>query len=333
MKKRLLAILLLVVMLAMVVSPVATLAEAKPIVLRFGYLSPQNPEDPYHEFAVKYKAAIEAATNGRFQIDLYGAGILGKDREMAEMLQFGALDLAIITTSPMGNFVPAYQVLDLPFIFDGWDHVMRFTDSPSYQDFLKESDKVNIKTLAIIARGSRNVTNNGTPIQKVEDLKGMKLRVIESKVFVDTFTALGAAPQAMSWGEVFTALQQGTIDGHENSIATIFNERVYEVQKNVTLTQHIFAFCSVHASSKFWNSLSDEDKVLFDDTATVIAREVSEGQKVLEADYIEKLKGLGMSFYEIDRAPMMEMTKPIIDSFVKANPDLAKYVTGIEEAK
>lgn len=333
MKKRILSILLVVAMAIMVFAPAMTLAKGKPTVLRFGYLSPQNPEDPYHEFAVKYKEAIEEKTDGRFQIDLYGAGILGKDREMAEMLQFGALDLAIITTSPMGNFVPAYQVLDLPFLFDGWDHVFRFTDAPIYQDFLKESDKVNIKTLAIIARGARSTTNNGKPIQSVEDLKGMKLRVIESKVFVDTFTALGAAPQAMSWGEVFTALQQGTIDGHENSIATIFNERVSEVQKNVTLTEHIFAFCSVHASSKFWKSLSDEDKVLFDDLATEIAREVSEGQKVLEADYIEKLKGLGMSFYDIDRAPMMEMTKPIIDDFSKANPALEKYVTGIQEVR
>lgn len=325
--------LLAVVFLAVFVTPLVSFAEAKPTVLRFGYLSPQNPEDPYHEFAVKYKAAIEEKTNGRFQIDLYGAGILGKDREMAENLQFGALDLAIITTSPMGNFVPAYQVLDLPFLFDGWDHVFKFIDSPVYQDFLKESDKANIKTLSIIARGSRNVTNNDKPVESMADLKGMKLRVIESKVFVDTFTALGAAPQAMSWGEVFTALQQGTIDGHENSIATIFNERVYEVQKNVTMSQHIFAFCSVHASSKFWNSLSDEDKVLFDDTATTIAREVSDGQKVLEADYIEKLKGHGMSFYEIDRTPMIEATKPIIEGFEKANSALDKYVKGILDLK
>ncbi len=331
--KKLTAVLLFLAMLVVFAAPLTIMAEAKPTVLRFGYLSPQNPEDPYHEFAVKYKAAIEEKTNGRYQIDLYGAGILGKDREMAEMLQFGALDLAIITTSPMGNFVPAFQVLDLPFLFDGWDHVFRFTDAPVYQDFLKESDKIGIKTLAIIARGSRNVTNNGTPVQKVEDLKGMKLRVIESKVFVDTFTALGAAPQAMSWGEVFTALQQGTIDGHENSIATIFNERVYEVQSNVTMTQHIFAFCSAHASSKFWNSLSDEDKVLFDDLATEIAREVSEGQKVLEADYIEKLKGHGMNFFEIDRAPMIEMTKSIITDFEKANPGLDKYVLGINEVR
>lgn len=331
--KKLTAILLLLAMMVVFAAPLATVAETKPTVLRFGYLSPQNPEDPYHEFATKYKAAIEEKTNGRYKIDLYGAGILGKDREMAEMLQFGALDLAVITTSPMGNFVPAYQVLDLPFLFDGWDHVFRFIDAPIYQDFLKESDKIGIKTLAIIARGSRNVTNNGTPITSVEGLKGMKLRVIESKVFVDTFTALGAAPQAMSWGEVFTALQQGTIDGHENSIATIFNERVSEVQKNVSMTQHIFAFCSVHASSKLWKSLSEEDKVLFDDIATEIAREVSEGQKVLEADYIEKLKGLGMSFYEVDRAPMIEMTKSIITDFEKANPGLEKYVQGIKEVK
>lgn len=332
MSKRIIAFFLLVTMMSFVfIAPIN--AETKPTVLRFGYLSPQNPEDPYHEFASKYKDAIEEKTNGRFKIDLYGAGILGKDREMAEMLQFGALDLAIITTSPMGNFVPAFQVLDLPFLFDGWEHVFRFVDAPIYQDFLQESNKINIKTLGIIARGARSVTNSGNPITSVDDLKGMKLRVIESKVFVDTFEALGAAPQAMSWGEVFTALQQGTIDGHENSIATILNERVYEVQKNVSLTQHIFAFCSVHSSTKFWNSLSEEDKVLFDELATEIAREVSEGQQKLEADYVELLKGHGISFFDIDRAPMKEMTSPVIKDFEKSHPDLTKYVEGIEEVR
>jgi len=332
MKKRALALILLVAMAACFFAlPVG--AETKPTVLRFGYLSPQNPEDPAHEFASKFKAAIEEKTNGRFQIDLYGAGILGKDREMAEMLQFGALDLAIITTSPMGNFVPAFQVLDLPFLFDGWDHVFAFTQTPIYQEFLTESDKIGIKTLAVITRGARSVTNSGDPVESVEDLKGMKLRVIESKVFVDTFNALGAAPQAMSWGEVFTALQQGTIDGHENSIATILNERVYEVQENVTLTEHIFAFFSVHASSKLWNSLSDEDKVLFDDLASEIVAEVNEGQRQLEADYIEILKGNGITFYSIDREPLKEMTKSVIDEFGKANPNLVKYVEGIDAAR
>jgi tripartite ATP-independent transporter DctP family solute receptor len=325
--------LLLVLSMFVTLLIIPSIAENKPIVLRFGYLSPQNPEDPYHEFAVKYKEAIEEKTNGRFQIDLYGAGILGKDREMAEMLQFGALDLAIITTSPMGNFVPAYQVLDLPFLFDSWEHVFKFMDSPIYQEFLKESDNINIKTLGIIARGPRSVTNNGKPIESVDDLKGMKLRVIESKVFVDTFEALGAAPQAMSWGEVFTALQQGTIDGHENSIATILNERVYEVQKNVALTQHIFAFCSVHASSKFWNSLSEEDKAIFDSLATEIAREVSEGQQIIESNYIELLKEKGLTFTEVDRAPMKKMTAPVIENFIKSNPSLSKYVEGIEAAR
>ena len=332
MKNRLVALIICVMMLSFVFAP-AVLAQTNPIVLRFGYLSPQKPEDPYHVFASRYKAAIEEKTNGKYQIDLYGAGVLGKDREMAEMLQFGALDLAVITTSPMGNFVPAYQALDLPFLFDGWEHVFKFMDTAVYQDFLKESDSIGIKTLAVIARGARSVTNDGDPIQSVDGLKGLKLRVIESKVFVDTFEALGSAPQAMSWGEVFTALQQGTIDGHENSIATILNERVYEVQKNVTLTSHIFAFCSAHASAKFWKSLSDEEKVLFDETATQIAREVSQEQQALEIKNIDTLKGFGVSFYEIDREPMKAMTASVLDNFVKANPALAVYVTGIQEAK
>lgn len=321
----------LLVCAALALLPLAGIAENKPAVLRFGYLSPQNPGDPYHDFAVKFKEEIEKKTNGRFQIDLFGAGVLGKDREMAEMLQFGTLDLAIITTSPMGNFVPAMQVLDLPFLFDGWEHVYQFMSSPLYVEFLKESDKIGIKTLALVARGARDLTSSKKPVKSLEDLKGLKLRVIESKVFVDTFTALGAAPQAMSWGEVFTALQQGTIDGHENSITTILNERVYEVQKYVTMTEHIFAFYGVHASAKLWKGLSDEDKKLFEETAAAIAQELSQKQKEVETKNIAALKEKGIEFFEIDRAPLKEKAKSVIDNFAKANTALDKYITGIQQ--
>lgn len=297
-------------------------------VIKLAHMSPELPDDPYHMFALQFKEAIEEKTNGRFEVELYPAGVLGKDRELIEGLQYGTVDLAVITSSPMGNFVPAFQTLDLPFLFDNWDHVLRFLESDSAEELYKETESAGIITFGLIGRGPRSVTNSGKPIQSVEDLKGMKIRVIESPIFVDTFTALGAAPQAMSWGEVFTALQQGTIDGHENSLATINNERVYEVQDNVTLTEHIFAFTTAHASKTFWDTLSAEDQKLFKETAKEITLNISKSQVEAEQGFLGRLKDAGMNVYEIERVPMREMVKSVYDKFAQTNTD--KYFKAIE---
>lgn len=297
-------------------------------VIKLAHMSPELPDDAYHMFALRFKDAIEEKTNGKFEVELYPAGVLGKDRELAEGLQYGTVDLAVITSSPMGNFVPAFQTLDLPFLFDNWEHVYKFLESDAAEELYAESESAGIISLGLIARGPRSVTNSGTPITSVEGLKGMKIRVIESPIFVDTFTALGAAPQAMSWGEVFTALQQGTIDGHENSIATINNERVYEVQDNVTLTEHIFAFTTAHASKIFWDTLSAEEQKLFKETAEEITLQVSREQEKAEADFLSRIKEAGMEVYEVDRAPMKEMVKSVYDKFAQTNTD--KYFNAIE---
>ncbi len=306
-------------------------ASSETRVIKLAHMSPELPDDAYHMFALRFKEAIEEKTNGKFEVELYPAGVLGKDRELIEGLQYGTVDLAVITSSPMGNFVPSFQTLDLPFLFDDWNHVYKFLESDAAEELYKETESAGIITFGLIARGPRSVTNSGTPITSVEGLKGMKIRVIESPIFVDTFTALGAAPQAMSWGEVFTALQQGTIDGHENSIATINNERVYEVQDNVTLTEHIFAFTTAHASQTFWDTLTAEEQQLFKETAKEITLEVSKTQEEAEEDFLGRLKDAGMNVYEIDRAPMREMVKSVYDKFAQTNTD--KYFKAIEELR
>ncbi|WP_422485384.1 TRAP transporter substrate-binding protein [Gudongella sp. DL1XJH-153] len=291
------------------------------IVVKLAYMSPELENDPYHQFAVRFKEAIEEKTDGKYVFETYGGGVLGKDRELSEGLQYGTVDMAVITSSPMGNFVPAFQALDLPFLFSGWDHVHKFLESDLAEELYAESEEAGIISLGLIGRGARSVTNAGDPIQSVEDLKGMKIRVIESSIFVDTFSALGASPQAMSWGEVFTALQQGTIDGHENSMATINNERVYEVQDNVTKTEHIFAFTTAHASSNFWDSLPTEDQELFKEVAEEITIQITKEQEQEEQNFIKLLEEQGMNFYDINRDELKDLVNPVYEKFAGQNSD------------
>lgn len=298
-------------------------------VLKLGHMSPET--SPSQQYALKFKELIEEKTDGKYKIEIYPAGVLGKDRELAEGLQFGTLDLGIVTTSPMGNFVPEIQTLDLPFLFDGWDHVEKFVASPLAEELYSESEKSKIVTLSLITRGARSVTNSKKPIKTAADLKGLKIRVIESPIYVDTFTELGASPQAMSWGEVFTALQQGTINGHENAINTIHDERVYEVQKYVSLTEHIFAFFGVHASQNFWNNLSAEDQQIFKETAIEVSNEINALQRVEEEEYKQKLIDKGMEINEIDRAPLKDAVQSVYDKFSESHTD--KYFKGIEDLR
>lgn len=303
-------------------------APADAIVVKLAYMSPELENDPYHQFAIRFKEAIEEKTDGKYFFETYGGGVLGKDRELAEGLQYGTLDMAVITSSPMGNFVPAFQNLDLPFLFNDWNHVHAFLESDLAEELYDETEEVGIKTIGLIGRGARSVTNSGDPIDSVEDLKGLKIRVIESSIFVDTFAALGSSPQAMSWGEVFTALQQGTIDGHENSMATINNERVYEVQDNVTRTEHIFAFTTAHASKSFWDTLPAEDQKLFKEVGEEITLKISREQEQEEKGFVETLEEQGMDFYDIDRDELKSLVAPVYEKFANANSDY--YYTAIE---
>lgn len=281
--------------------------------LRMGHLAPET--SPYHVLAKKFKATVEQKTNGAYKVDLYPAGQIGKDRELLEAMQFGNVDMGVITTSPMVNFVPEMSVLDLPYVFKNWDHVEKFLSSTVAADLLKESQKAKLVSLGFLPRGFRHVTNSKHPIAKPGDFSDIKLRVIESPVYVETFKSMGASAQAMSWGEVFTALQQKTIDGQENATNTIFDERVYEVQKYVSETGHMFAFASIVISKATWDKFPADVQKIMADAAAEACKEVGKAQREEESLYKKKLEEKGMVFNAVDREGFKKMVQPVYDKF------------------
>jgi tripartite ATP-independent transporter DctP family solute receptor len=289
-----------------------------------------SPDNPYQMPAEFIKAYLEEKTGGRLKVEVFHSGQLGRDRELIEAVQYGTVDLAIITTSPISNFVPAHTVLDFPFLFQDWDHVERFLASPAIEQFKAESGKARFHTLAVIPRGFRSVFNNKLPIKAPEDLASVKLRVIESPIFVDSFNALGASAQAMSWGDVFTALQQGTIDGHENTLLASFDERVYEVQKYLSLTKHIFAFCVLVASPPLYDKLPAEYRDLILEATAEFLPTVSSRQRIIEDSFIGQLAEKGMTVNEIESfEPFREKMMSVWDKY-NANPEIKKYFDAIE---
>ncbi len=324
MKRRILSIALaLCLLLTLAAAPAA--AEA-PIVLKLGHINPETGN--YHQYALAFKEALETRSNGRLQIEIYPAGQLGYDRELLESIQFGNLDLGIITSSPIANFVPAFMALDFPFLFDSWDHVLTFIQSDACKELMNEGAADGLVGLGMLARGFRSTTNSRRPINTSADFAGLKMRVIESPIYIKTFEALGATVSAMSWGEVFTALQQGTIEAIELDYRTLYDERVYEVQKYLSATEHIFAFATMMTNPAVLDSLPEDLRQILVDCAAETALTTSQAQVDIINSYIDKLQEAGIQFNECDRDELRAKVASVRDWFTTTYGD--KYLTAIE---
>src|SRR3712207_4819177 len=166
---------------------------------------------------------IEARTGGRYKIQNFYSSALGAERESVEAVQLGTLDLTLTSTGPLPNFVPEIAILDIPFLFRDYAHARAVLDGPIGDELLKKFESKGIKALAWGENGFRHMTNSKRPINAPEDVKGLKMRTVENPVHIQAFKALGINPTPMAFSEVFTALQQGTVDGQENPLSVIIS--------------------------------------------------------------------------------------------------------------
>lgn len=289
-----------------------------PLVLKLGHMG--NETNPLNTYTMRFKERVEERTNGAIQIEVYGDKVLGADRELLEQVQMGTLEMTVTTTSVLQNFIPEYATLDLPYLISGWDHCYKFFESETYTNLLAEGADTGITTLSLAGRGFRHVTTNDRPIRTLEDIKGLKLRVIESSVYVDTFTAFGANPQAMSFGEVITSLQQGTIDGHENSYAVIQQEHVYEVQNTISETAHMFAFFDMVISTDVLNSLPADMQEIIRTAALEAGLEETQAEQADEDNVKQFFRDEGITLVEDVNVDEFKATvQPVYDKFGENN--------------
>lgn len=298
----------------------STTGDVETKVFKLGHIA--APDTAYDDFAHEFKRLVEERSDGRFEIEIYPAAQLGGDRELTESIQIGNIDFSVVTASTINQFVGEMSVQDLPYLFLSWEHVQKFLDSDAADEFYALTDEVGIETLAFMPRGFRHVTTKDKPIYDPSDLKGLKLRVAESQMYIDTFEALGANTQAMAWGEVFTALQQGIIDAHENTIITIRDYNINEVQHHVSETGHFFAFASLQANPGLLDGLSSEDQEMIRVAAREAAKVIGQDQQNEEAEAKAELESLGMEFNEVtDKAEFKVLMEPLYDKYFKEHDD------------
>jgi tripartite ATP-independent transporter DctP family solute receptor len=212
---------------------------------------------------------IAKRTNGRYKLQYFPSGALGGEREMLEAVQLGTQDMIITSTGPVGNFVPETRIVDIPYLFRDYEHARKVLDGPIGQDILTKFPAKGLVAISWMENGFRHITNSKRPVKTPEDVKGLKIRTMENKVHMEAFKAMGALPTPMNMNEVFTALQTGTVDGQENPIPVILANKLYTVQKYVTLDSHVYSPALLIINKGLWDKISDADKAAFQEAAKI----------------------------------------------------------------
>lgn len=252
------------------------------------------PTSHYGVAADALKETVEAETDGAFTFSMYPSSGLGGEREVIEGLQLGTVEATIVSSGTLANFVPDTGVFDIPFLFQSLEHARRVLDGPIGQDILAKFEDEGLMALAWGEQGFRHVTNNRNQISTPEDMAGMKLRTMENPVHIEAFETLGAAPTPMAWPEVISALQQGTIDGQENPLSVITSAKLYEVQKYLTLTGHVYSPAVVLVSKVFWDGLTEDQQAAFQKGATAASKAMRAYVDDVKTKAVEQLKAEGM---------------------------------------
>lgn len=326
--ERLKGVLILMMALGFFIFSALGTAFAAPVTLKLAHVV--SATAPYHIGAMELAKLVDQKTKGQVKVEIFPGGQLGKgERECIEGLQIGTIDLVVTSTGPVGGFVPQMLVVDLPFLFRDNSHVDKVLDGPTGEGLLKDLSKAGIKGIAFWENGFRNLTNNKRSVNKPEDVKGLKLRTMENEVHMDAFRTLGADPTPMTWGEVYTSLQQGVIDGQENPINIIRTHKIYEVNKHLALTGHVYSPALLLMNeNKFKNLSPDLQKGLIEagkEAAKFERKFIREN----EAKMLEELKGFGMQVTSPDKKLFQKATESTYKKYeARFGKDLIDRIVG-----
>ena len=268
----------------------------------------------------RFADRLAELSEGKMNAKVFPNAQLGNDSKSTESLRAGTLEMNSTSTSPLAQLVPELGVFDFPFLFDAEREADPVLDGPIGDELGRKLPEKNLILLCWMENGFRNLTNSVRPVRTAEDLKGIKLRVMQNSIFLDAFAALGANPVAMAFSEVYPALESRAIDAQENPNPTILATKLYEVQKYLATTRHVYTPFMQLVSKRFWDKLSDDEK----GAMRTACHEARDFQRKLtrEADVkaLETLKGHGMEVTEIapeERAKMREITQPVVDEHAK----------------
>ena len=292
-------------------------AEESTEVITLRASSSTAPTHPYNVGLEKFAELVAERTNGQIKIDIFPSAQLGDERANIEDLQMGTLDIAVSSTGPLGNFVEDFLILDLPYLFSNYEHAHAVLDGEVGEGLKAQLTDLGIVGGAFWENGFRHMTNSKLPINTPADCAGLKLRCMENQAHIAAFSALGMDPTPMAWSEVFTALQQGVIDGQENPIAVIYSNAVYEAQAHLAITNHVYSAAMILFSQATMEKLTAEQQQILLDAAQEVAAYERSLCEDGEAEQIAEMesKGLQVTYPEI--APFQDALADVYSQFAE----------------
>jgi TRAP-type transport system periplasmic protein len=273
----------------------------------------------------RFGELVEKKTGGKLKVQVFPGGALGSDQANVSALQGGTLEMASMNSGIFASLVKDFAIYDFPFLFGNPKEADAVVDGPFGQGLHKKLEDKGLVGLAYYELGFRELTNSKRPIQKVEDIAGLKLRVIPNPINVDWVKALGANPTPLPFPELYAALEQGAVDGQENPVATIRGAKLYEVQKYMTLTNHQYNPQSVVVSKKFWDTLSATEKKAVQEAAQESAQYQRTQSRAMLQSGLEDLKKGGMQVSELPPAEVAKLRD-------KMKPVIAKHTDSVGDA-
>jgi tripartite ATP-independent transporter DctP family solute receptor len=288
-----------------------------------------DTQHPVHKAMVILGEELEKQSQGKLKLNIYPSGQLGGERECLELLQIGSLDITKVSAAVLENFIPEYKVFSVPYMFRDKKHTFSVFDSEIGESLLLKGEKFRLRGLTFYDAGSRSFYMKEAPIKSPTDLKGKKIRVQKSNMAVEMVNDLGGSPTPISWGELYTALQQGVVDGAENNPPSFYTSKHYEVCKFYSLDEHTAVPDVLLIGTDTWSRLNQEEKQWVKNavkTSTIAQRKLwSDSEK----ESLAAVKKAGVKIVYPDKKPFEERTKGILKMFDN-NEEMKSLITSIK---
>lgn len=300
------------------------------VVIKVGHIAPDSHS--YTKGLEEFAKAVEEETDGRVKFEIYGNGQLGGEVEVVEQVQLGVLDMTLVTSGPVGNFVEEYNVLEMPFLFRDLDHVYKTLDGEIGKEIIEKLDAAGFKTLGLWENGFRHLASD-KPIKSPDDMKGLKMRTVENPIYVETYSALGADPTPIAFPELYTSLQQGVVNGSDLSYGVMHSTKMYEVQDYFSEVGIYYASAPLLMNKDKFQSLpEDVQKVLIEKGKEFTKRQREINQE-MEKEQKEDLIANGVTIIEKSEVDIEAFQKAVEKVYKDHSSRFGDLVERIQNVK
>ncbi|MGV2622538.1 UNVERIFIED_CONTAM: TRAP transporter substrate-binding protein [Halobacillus marinus] len=291
-----------------------------------------SEEHSIHKALEKFSESVDEKTNGEVKVKIYANGVLGGEKEVLEQLQSGAVDMTKVSAGALESFSSDYSIFSLPYLFESKDHYRAVMESDVPDSIYQSTAEKGFIGIGYFDSGARSFYTKDTPIEKPEDLKGVKVRVMDSPSAIEMVELFGGTPTPMPYGEIYTALQQGVVDGAESNETALTTGKHGEVAKVFSRNEHTIIPDVLIINKETWEGLTEDQQKAFQEAAQeATAYHTEMWDKSIE-EAVKEAEEMGVEFYDVDKAPFIEAVQPMHDTF-KEDPKMAEVMEEIESLK